>query len=300
MVAGVEERRMSHPIQSERSNAAALKVFSAAQNAFKRGYFSHASALIQEYRAMIDYSLFPADDKRAEKQPLLSVVIVAYKTKQDLVACVKSALGGSRKDIEIIVIDNGGNEEVEAVLKGLPILYLKMPMNLIPSEGRNVGVAFSRAPIVAFLDDDAIAPQNYAQSILDAFTVSDVLAIRGKVLPKNADAFKGTNKHYDLGPNPIPSVIDTEGCSAWDVSSYRKAGGMDPLLFGHEGTDLVTRLNNYGVGASFYWPALYIFHDYAGDEAKCAIKEQRHLLMTRYLEWKNPNIHSILRLFSSQ
>lgn len=282
----------------EHSNTKALKAFSAAQNALKRGYFSHASSLIQEYRSLIDYSLFPANDNRAVATPALSVVIVAYNTKHDLIACIKSVLAGSRKDIEIIVVDNGGNEEVETILMALPVLYLKMPMNLILSEGRNVGVAFATAPIVAFLDDDGIAPKSYAQSILDAFTVPDVLAIRGKVVPKTPTAFKGSNSHYDMGPSPLPSIINTEGCSAWNASAYRDAGGMDPLLFGHEGTDLVTRLNGYGIGASFYWPTLYIYHDYASDESKSSIKEQRHALMTRYLEWKCPQIYEILNQYS--
>ena len=276
------------------ANADALKLFSAAQNALKRGYFSHAATLMQEYRTKIDYSLFPASDNRVAATPSLSVVIVAYKTKQDLIACVKSVLAGSRKDIEIIIVDNGGNEEVESLLKALPVLYLKMPINLVPSEGRNIGVAFAAAPIVAFLDDDAIAPKCYAQSILDAFAVPEVLAIRGKVLPKTENAFQGSNNHYDLGGAPLPSIINTEGCSAWNVTAYRQAGGMDPLLFGHEGTELVTRFEKYGLGASFYWPALYIYHDYAHDETKCSLKEQRHMLMTKYLEWKNSLIHQIL------
>lgn len=277
-----------------------LAAFSDAQNLLKSRQFYDAVIQMERYRNNIDYSRFEIWDNRPKTTPLISIIIVAYATNNDLVKCIKSIIKGSISNIEIIVVDNGKNEEVTTLLKNMPLIYVKAPINLLLSEGRNIGVYFARSKFAAFLDDDALASPTFAADILCAFSNDNILAIRGKVLPKTENAFKRTNDHYDLGEFPLASVINTEGCSAWKISHYIKENGMDPLLFGHEGTDLSTRFaKKYGLGSTIYWPSLYIFHDFAHSQEKLNTKESRHALMYEYLQWKNPYSSQVIHIYNA-
>ena len=167
------------------------------------------------------------------------------------------------------------------------------------SEGRNIGTHFAKGKIVAFLDDDAVVPDNYVESVLEAFKLPDVYAIRGKVLPKNT-ALK-ISEAYDLGDHPIPSCITAEGNSAYLKEVYLKLAGMNPLLFGHEGLDFSYRLfENDQKIHSFYWPQTKIYHNPA-DESKNKIKSQRYEIMNKFLVWLHPKIwqfHELLNRYA--
>lgn len=282
------------------STTQALAAFSEAQSLLKSRQFYEAVVQMERYRNNIDYNDFKVWDNRPKITPLISIIIVAYATNNDLIKCIKSVIHGSISNFEIIVVDNGKNDEVSTLLKNMPLLYIKSPTNLLLSEGRNIGVSFARSEIAAFLDDDALASPTFAADIICAFSNNNILAIRGKVLPKTENAYKCTNHHYDLGEYPLASVINTEGCSAWKISHYIKENGMDPLLFGHEGTDLSSRFaKKYGLGNTIYWPNLYIFHDFAHSQEKLNTKESRHALMHEYLQWKNPYSIQVIHIYNA-
>lgn len=293
---------MEQTLRADSNFYQALYYFNKAQKALYQKNFVLAQKYIENYRNAMDYNLIPRIDNRKEVKPEISVIIVAYKTNKDLIDCICSVFRSDSNNYEVIIVDNGGNEAVKIALKLLPILYIENPINLLPAEGRNIGAFYARGQILAFLDDDAIADKAYVQSIHKAFMLSDadVYAIRGKVLPKNSNAYQDTNTHYDLGDNLLPKFIDTEGCSAWKTEMYRAAGGMDPLFFGHEGIDLSCRLiKQFNRICTFYWPWLRIYHDYANTKDKKHTKETRHELMREYLVWKNPEIYSISNIICS-
>ncbi|SHN49077.1 glycosyltransferase family 2 protein [Desulfovibrio litoralis] len=282
-----EQSIFQHIENTSMQNIYACNIFLQAQNALQQKDFILAYKLMNIYRNSILYNDLKTVDNRTNKNPKASVIVVAYNTQEDLITCLQSVMDGNEKDIEIIVVDNGKNDSVVPILLKMDILYIKTPINLILSEGRNIGVHFATAPICIFLDDDAIAPPNFVEKILDVLLDTNLSAIRGKILPKTTTAFQIAEPCYDLGDIPIPSVINTEGNSAWRTNIYKEFDGMDPLLFGHEGTELSYRIHQkYSKDATFYFPTIYIYHDSAHDEQKSVIKEARHQLMRKYLNWK--------------
>ena len=96
------------------------------------------------------------------------MIIVTCDRKELLLDCVASLERQTVVDFETIVVDNG-KDDVAEPLAGRPLLYIKCPGNLMPSEGRNIGTHFARAKVVAFLDDDTLAADDYIESILKAF-----------------------------------------------------------------------------------------------------------------------------------
>lgn len=271
------------------------RAFGHLQKAFdilKERRFAEAQAECQLYREAINYDDLPRIDHRSDQLPRVSVVIVAYKIGQGLIHCLNSlAAATSAPPHEIIVVDNGGNEDIAEELSRRPILHIRMPMNVILSEGRNVGVYFARAPIAAFVDDDALVGRNYIASVVEAFETFDIAALRGKVLPRTDHPNNSRARHYNMGDLPFPADIDTEGNSAFRTDVFRSHGGMDPLLFGGEGVELSYRISRQSGGyPTVYWPFTIIYHDYAATDTKLDTKNSRHRLMRDYSAFKHPDL----------
>lgn len=285
-------KKSSNDYLLELKNKTAIEHFHNSKFYFYKHQFEDAEKEIEQYQNKKNYELFAKYDNRITNNPILSVIIVAYKTNKLLLECLNSLKKQTNSNFEIIVIDNGGNDEIEEQLFEENLLFVKCPINFILSEGRNIGTNFAKGKIIAFLDDDAISDENWIESIIRAFEENDIWGLRGKVLPKNPNAFIKTEAHYDLGvKKQIINYIDTEGNSAFLKEKYIEFGGMNPLLFGAEGFELSYRIfKKYGFGRILYSPEMIIYHDYASTDDKLLTKQKRHELMNQYLRWKYKDI----------
>ena len=279
----------------------ALNAFIKAQESFYSGDFKQAEKYIDYYHQSIDIDQFPRTDNRNERNVLISVVVVAYNTNEELLKCLESLSCQSDMRFEIIVVNNGKNERVLHELKARPVLHIQCPMNMILSEGRNIGVRYARGEIVAFLDDDAIADREFISSIVKAFRDYRIAALRGKVLPKELRDHHTAIRHYNPGDYPMPFIINTEGNSAFRRDLYTELGGMNALLFGHEGQELSFKLiQKYGLSSVIYWPNTIIYHDYVNANTNSEAKQVRHKLMNMYVEKKCPGIRSYRKKVKAQ
>ena len=266
--------------------------FEKAQQTFTKNKIKQAKQFIEKYKSQINYSDFPVIDFRPKRKISVSIIIVAYSTKQLLIDLLQLLNKQTEQDFEIIIVDNGGNDSVLSEILNFNLCYVRCPINLVLSEGRNIGVSFSKSEIVVFLDDDALIPNNYIGEIKRVFKKYNIAGLRGKVLPKTSSLNNKFANHYDLGENAFPASVDTEGNSAFRKKDFLNAGGMDPLLFGGEGTDLSYRIAKLEKENSIiYYPKVIIYHDYADTTIKLKTKEDRHKLMKKYMLEKFPDIY---------
>ena len=99
---------------------------------------------------------------------LVSVIIPTYKRSNMLIRTIESVLNQSYDNIEIIVVDDNGNDEFhkETMKKmiryrGNPrIKYIKHKNNSGGCAARNTGLAAAKGEYVCFLDDDDIIYTN--------------------------------------------------------------------------------------------------------------------------------------------
>ena len=87
-----------------------------------------------------------------------------------------------RDRMEVIVVDDGSAppiEECEVTGRGAELV--RHPSNRGLGAARNTGVARSRAPVVAFTDDDCRPEKEWAGSLLDAYAAAEVAAAGGPV-----------------------------------------------------------------------------------------------------------------------
>lgn len=215
-------------------------------------------ATVEPYIAGVEYY----GERTAD--PAASVVIVAYNTNFDLLRCLDSLQAQSCREFETIVVDNGRNEQVREHLRKYPITYVAMRRNYRPCLARNAGIVHARGEVVCFLDDDALAHENFVATHLAAQRVAGILGAQGKVLAKTRNVFNLLAIHYDYGPAPLPCWVDLECNASFKRQALLEVGGWNPLIFYGEGVELSYRLvQRFGDHNSLiYWPDAVIYHDY--------------------------------------
>ena len=94
--------------------------------------------------------------------PKVSVIIPVYNTGKYLRECLDSVLGQTRKDIEVVCVDDGSTDESPSILAQYAAKDARVKLLASPHAGayraREKGLKSSRGEFVHFMDaDDAIA-----------------------------------------------------------------------------------------------------------------------------------------------
>jgi glycosyltransferase involved in cell wall biosynthesis len=136
-----------------------------------------------------------------------SVIIPTYNRAHLLPPTLQSITSQSHKPVEVIVVDDGSTDDTEQVVRryGQGVQYLRIE-NSGQCRARNVGVAASTAPWVAFCDSDDLWHP-------------DKLALQARLLEKAPDVeYSFTN--FRLVVDDIwsdRSKFDTSPSGYWDL-----------------------------------------------------------------------------------
>jgi len=124
----------------------------------------------------------------------VSVIIPAYNRCDLLKKAVDSVLGQTRKDFELIVVDDGSTDGTAALLASYgECLHSIRQENKGPSAARNRGIAEARGELVAFLDSDDCWEKEKLSSQIEAMEANPEYPIshtqevwfrRGELLPQ--------------------------------------------------------------------------------------------------------------------
>ncbi len=88
--------------------------------------------------------------------PHVSVIIPTFNRAAFLEAAIDSVLTQSYPHFELIVVDDGSNDETPEIVSayGLKLRYIQKEKNEGPAAARNVGIAAAQHELLAFLDSD--------------------------------------------------------------------------------------------------------------------------------------------------
>ncbi len=135
------------------------------------------------------------------RDPALTVQLIVRDAEQWLPDALNSLRAQTRKDFEVIAVDDGSTDGTTAILHAatdLPITYIRTS-GLGEAGARNAAVAAAQAPVVATLDgDDAWLPW-YVERVLDHLDRDPDVDI---VCPEALLALDGeltTDRYYDDG-----------------------------------------------------------------------------------------------------
>jgi hypothetical protein len=210
------------------------------------------------------------DQRRGEgRSPELSVVVctLGEAALGDTVDSIAASARGAGSDVEIVVVWQGLKPPPQL---GDDVHVLDVfPVGL--SHARNRGLAVSRAPLVAFVDDDEVVDPGWVAGVLAAFAREQPPdAVFGPVAPLDDRGLPYC--HYEGGEHRLfrdrstpPWVVGTGGNMAYRRDVLEAAGGFDSR-FGigapgksAEESDLVVRLLGDG-GILAFSPEMPVYH----------------------------------------
>ncbi len=214
--------------------------------------------------------------------PDLSVVICTHNRSRYLERALASvrALTVPPSLLELIVVDNASSDDTAQVVAacGAELRYQHEP-RLGLSIARNTGLFLARAPITAYLDDDAIADPGWAAALIEAFQSSPAPlgCVAGRVLPiweapRPAwldDDLLALLSMLDYGQQPrvlLPQEHMVGANMAFPTALLQSLGGF-PERLGRRGSSLLSREEAHvrerleaASRPCLYWPAALVQH----------------------------------------
>ena len=206
--------------------------------------------------------------------PLVSVVIVNYDRAELLRDCLRSLIRQSYGYLEILVIDNGSSDDSLEVVRTFSddrIRLLPLDDNLGFAGGNNVAIQEARGEVVALINNDAVAEEQWIEELLKVIKVSapsvgmwaskvlffgtDVIDKAGHLMyPDGQNRGRGTGEKDRGQYEHVEETLFPDGCAA----VYRKrmmdeVGGFDESFFAYgDDADLGIR------GCWMGWRCLYV------------------------------------------
>ncbi len=125
---------------------------------------------------------------------MISTIICTRNRPKKIVQCVKSIFSQDFDDKEVIVIDLSSNTETRYALRqyiksGLRYFKLK---HRVKTKGLNFGIKKSRGQIIAFTDDDCVAPKNWLSAGIRTLSkFPDAAAVFGQTKSYRPDSHRG-------------------------------------------------------------------------------------------------------------
>ena len=227
------------------------------------------------------------------ERPRWAAVVVNYEAGDRLVGCVRSVLADtSAGPVEVVVVDNGSSDgSVDTLRAAVPgVRVVRAPGNVGYARAANLGIAASRAPIVAVLNVDTVVEPGAAKALLDRLDREARLGAVGprlrnpdgtaypsaRTMPsipvaighglvgiwKPDNRFTARYRQLDADPS-APRLVDVvSGAAIWlRRTALDDVGGWDEGYFMYlEDTDLCWRLRRAGWDVA-YEPSAVVDHE---------------------------------------
>jgi glycosyltransferase involved in cell wall biosynthesis len=200
----------------------------------------------------------------------VSVYIPAYNVAEFLAASIESLLAQTLAADEILVIDDGSQDaSPEIAARYRQVTLIRHERNLGLAAARNTAFRSARNDLVAALDADCVADENWLATLAAHFADPKVAGVGGRlkegVSRSVADRWRAAHMSQEWGLEPFRDPKFLYGCNnLMRKSAVLAAGGYDATLRTNgEDADLSRRLRARG-GQLLYDPsarATHLRHD---------------------------------------
>ena len=136
-------------------------------------------------------------------QPAISVIIPVFNTEKYISNCIKSIIGQTLKDIEIICVNDCSTDNSLAILqkfakKDNRIKIIDLKENKGVSNARNIGIDIARGEYIYFIDSDDWIDENYLEQMLKKINEINSNIIINASFVSEYDETKKTYNKFDF------------------------------------------------------------------------------------------------------
>jgi glycosyltransferase involved in cell wall biosynthesis len=104
--------------------------------------------------------------KNLPKNVLVSVVIPAYNEEENIEKCIKSLLNQTHKNLEVIIVDDGSEDETRKIIQNFSKVTLIEGEHKGPGISRNLGAKKAKGEILVFVDADMVFDKDYIKYLI--------------------------------------------------------------------------------------------------------------------------------------
>lgn len=116
--------------------------------------------------------------------PDISVVVVVYNERDRLIDCLRSLESQKLNShtAEIVVIDDGSDDGAAEAVGSIPGVRVISKINEGADVSRNRGIEESRGEIIAFIDADCVAPEDWLETLVAELERDPTAVVGGRVI----------------------------------------------------------------------------------------------------------------------
>ena len=203
----------------------------------------------------------------------LSVIIPSYNSYGTLTRTVESVLSQPKSYLEEIIIvdssDDGRTAELLASFQSPLVRVIRLDQKTMPAIGRNLGAAQAKGDILAFIDSDAYAAEDWAEKIERAVDQGCLVGGGPILLPPGQRTHRIALAQYFLQFNEFMGaskrkVVDfSPSCNLFcEKELFKRIGGF-PEIRASEDVLFGFRANRDA--PYFFDPAIRVFHIFSMD-----------------------------------
>ncbi len=206
--------------------------------------------------------------------PDVSIIIPVMNRADELRRCLTSLtqLAYPREKLQIIVVDDGSSDDSPLVARQFGALLVPSGgVGRGPAAARNVGASFAKGDIIAFIDSDCSASENWLRELLPAFDDPTMAAVGGQVdgmcNESAVDRYESVMSSLSLGSRERSGSRGNDtfylpSCNLLvRANAFRQAGGFDDSMHVGEDVDLTWRLRDKG-WTICYMPRGNVLHEH--------------------------------------
>jgi GT2 family glycosyltransferase len=223
-------------------------------------------------------------------EPFISVIIPAKNAEKTIARCLISVLGLDYADYEVIVVDDGSQDQTAQILQNFAqrLKIISFSQSVGPAKARNEAAKQAKGGFIAFTDADCLTASDWLRELLKGFQDDNIAGTGGmQKVPDDETAFgrraaklmqqvgfltdylrPGQQANISVNHNPSCNVM-------YKRDIFLKEGGFLEGLWPGEDVELDYRLRKSGYELIFN-PRAIVYH-YRPEDLKSFLK-----MMFRY------------------
>jgi glycosyltransferase involved in cell wall biosynthesis len=180
--------------------------------------------------------------------PLISVIIPVFNGARFLADAIQSVQAQHYPNLEVIVVDDGSTDDLEAAVRALPLeLRFLRQHNRGPGAARNLGIKNATGAFLAFLDVDDLWPEDMLRTLLSHLQDHPAVdVVRGHAQLMQPD---GAGGYRPVG-NPLETFPDYIAAALYRAGAFRAVDLFDQDYQFGEDSDWFDRARAHPIGIS--------------------------------------------------
>ncbi len=225
------------------------------------------------------------------KTPAISVIIITWNRKDDVLKTIQDIYDQPFKDFEIIVVDNGSKDgtTAEISVRFPQVKLIGLDQNTGVSHARNEGFNIAIGKLLVCLDSDASPASHMFSNLIKRFQMDPKIGvINSKIVnayTKQIDNIAGwsySKNDLEFQDTEFLSFSFSEGGCAIKKEALNKVGPFwERLFFGYEGMEFSLRVLDAGYDI-LYYPGSLVYHR-ASPHARIHSGEREQILFSHCL-----------------